>query len=281
MRWCNYAGLAQMIADSKLPQFDLIVGIERSGIIPATMLALHQNTHFLTLTQFINGFQPAHGNHRKVLDEIKKVLVLDDSINTGETMLEIKLLISKSDHCKRFDIEYGAVILNPTFKECKDIVDYYWIEMVQARFFQWNWMHHKEILAHACLDMDGVLCRAPTTEENDDGDKYKKFIETTQPRYIPSFEIGAIVTCRLEKYRELTEKWLKQHNVKYKELHMMDHPTKEARIKAGDHADYKAEFYKNNQKYIIFVDDDMNQARRICELAGKSVLLTTGWMMIQ
>ena len=60
------------------------------------------------------------------------------------------------------------------------------------------------------MDFDGVLCRDPTEEENDDGDKYRYFIANVEPIFKPSVEIGWIVTSRLEKYRDLTENWLKK-----------------------------------------------------------------------
>ena len=49
------------------------------------------------------------------------------------------------------------------------------------------------------------------------------------------YEINTIVTSRLEKYREPTEKWLKDHGVKYKQLIMLDLPSAEERRKQGCH----------------------------------------------
>ena len=46
-------------------------------------------------------------------------------------------------------------------------------------------MHHS-FLNDSCLDIDGVLCRDPSPEENDDGPRYEKFLTETNPLVIPT-----------------------------------------------------------------------------------------------
>ena len=102
------------------------------------------------------------------------------------------------------------------------------------RYFQWNIFNHPD-LEKTCFDIDGVLCPDPTSSQNDDGEEYIEFIENTPPLYLPGQTIGCIVTSRLEKYRVPTQKWLAKHQIKYKELKMLNLPTKEARQKANNH----------------------------------------------
>ena len=126
---------------------------------------------------------------------------------------------------------YAAIYVT---EQAKQLVDFYFDECPLPRVFEWNIMDHI-VLSNACVDMDGVLCRNPTPEENDDGEKYVKFIQTAKPLFIPQHKIKAIVTCRLEKYRELTEQWLKAHGVKYDKLYMMSYKTAAERRMANNY----------------------------------------------
>ena len=90
----------------------------------------------------------------------------------------------------------------------------------QPRFFQWNLIHHPW-LKYACLHIDGVLCADPTADENDDGERYHRFL-TTAPLYVASQTIGWLVTSRLEKHRARTEQWLANQGIQYDNLIMQD-----------------------------------------------------------
>jgi orotate phosphoribosyltransferase len=129
---------------------------------------------------------------------------------------------------------------------------------------------HCWILEHSCVDIDGVLCRDPTEEENDDGPMYEDFLVNAEPLLIPSAPVGWLVTCRLEKYRDLTEQWLANHGVIYRELIMMDLPSKAARIAAGSHARFKAEVYANTNAKL-FIESSAWQAYEIANRTGKPV----------
>jgi uncharacterized HAD superfamily protein len=119
------------------------------------------------------------------------------------------------------------------------------------------------------MDMDGVLCIDPTHEQNDDGKKYIRFIENAKPLYIPSYKIYAIVTSRLEKYRNKTEEWLKINNVHYEYLYMLDLPNAQVRRQMKIHAAFKAEIYSKLKNTRLFIESEPQQARSIAELSGK------------
>jgi len=172
-------------------------------------------------------------------------------------------------------IYYSAVYITP---QCFKHVDF-WYEIVDLpRVFEWNVMHHS-ILANSCVDIDGVLCRDPTNEENDDGENYIRFLKKVRPLIIPTKSIGWLVTCRLEKYRKFTEEWLEKYNIRYKNLVMMNLPNKEARIASGSHANYKARIYKKFNANL-FIESSLNQAREIVRLTGKpAICFETGEML--
>ena len=106
-------------------------------------------------------------------------------------------------------------------------------KMEPPRTYEWNIMHRK-IGSYAgrgilAVDMDGVLCADPPPGADGDEDWYLEWLEQATPYLIPGFEIDYIITSRLEKYREATERWLREQGVQYGELIMWDVPDKNAR----------------------------------------------------
>ncbi len=254
---------------------DLIVGIPRSGMFPANLLALYLNCRVTDLGSFINGHIYQSGERGKFIDahEFKKVLVVDDSIASGAAMERCKNLLKGLEG--QYDIKYCAIYVVP---EKKHLVDYYVEIAPLPRYFQWNIMNHT-ILKKACFDIDGVLCVDPTHEENDDGPRYRQFLLNAKPLFIPGAEIGTLVTSRLEKYRAETEEWLARNGVKYGKLVMLDLPDMAARRKANCHGRFKAEEYKKPQ-YVLFVESNQGQAEEINRITGKPVLCTANFKMV-
>lgn len=151
--------------------FDLIVGIPRSGMFPANLLALYLNRPVTDLDSFRNGHVYKAGERGQFFDinQFKKILVVDDSIASGSALNKCKEQLQELKG--KFEIKYCAVYVIPSKT---DMVDYYFETVPLPRYFQWNIMNHT-ILQKACFDIDGVLCVDPTSEENDDGEKYRHF----------------------------------------------------------------------------------------------------------
>ena len=254
---------------------DLIVGVPRSGMLPANLLALYLNLPYTDIHSFINGHTYKSGARRQFFDSsaYKKILVVDDSIASGSAIKESK---KDLEHLtSKFEIEYCVVYATP---ENKDKVDYSLEIVPTPRYFQWNIFNHTT-LEKACFDIDGVLCQDPTKEQNDDGPEYISFLLNAAPLYVPGSKIGTLVTSRLEKYRSETETWLKQNGVKYDKLVMLDLPDIKARQKANCHSSHKAHEYKKNQ-YNLFVESDLRQAIEINKLTKKPVFCTENFKMI-
>ena len=265
-------------AQTELVDVDLVVGIPRSGLLAANLLCLHLNCPMTDVDGLCNG-ELLDTGHRYVgavsaVSEAERVLVLDDSVNTGRQMTETRERLDGYDF--PFDIEYGAVYISPDGYKYVDL----WHEIVpMPRVFEWNMTHHPN-LGSWCVDIDGVLCRDPTERENDDGKRYEAFISEIEPRIIPTQKIGWLVTCRLEKYRDQTEAWLARHGIEYEELVMVDLPSKEARQRAGCHGEYKAAVYEATDA-SLFVESSVEQALEIVERTGRPVYCFEENRMIQ
>lgn len=255
--------------------FDLVVGIPRSGMLPANLLALYLNRPYTDLDSFVNGHIYKAGARGEFFDikTLKRVLVVDDSVASGAALDKCKKkLMPFSDD---FEFSYCVIYALP---ESKNSVDYYFEEVPLPRYFQWNILNHI-ILEKACFDIDGVLCVDPTEDQNDDGEKYIDFLLNAPPLFVPGCQIGTLVTSRLEKYRSQTEEWLRKNNVKYNKLVMSEHSSMEERRRANSHATHKAKEY-SSPSYSLFVESSLDQALEINRLTGKPVLCTQNFEMI-
>jgi hypoxanthine phosphoribosyltransferase len=189
----NYRSVADLNHDIvkslyRIPaDIDVVVGIPRSGLLAATLVALALNLPLADIDGFAQGRLLSSGvtRRRKALDQgfevLKHALVLDDSIHTGGSMAQAR---SKLAHLSpSISLTYLAIYGVDTASIANaDIV----FEIVpQPRVFQWNVMHH-DILASACVDIDGVLCIDPTPEENDDGLEYLNFLSNARPLCLPT-----------------------------------------------------------------------------------------------
>lgn len=255
--------------------FDLIVGVPRSGMLPANLLALYLNRPYTDIHSFLNGHIYKAGARSQFFDtsEFKKILVVDDSIASGSAMVEVKESLKHLE--SKFDIKYCAVYI---ISGKEKMVDYFFEIVPLPRYFQWNILNHTT-LEKACFDIDGVLCEDPKPEQNDDGEKYIDFILNAPPLFIPGSKIGTIVTSRLEKYRKETETWLQKYNIKYNDLVMLDLPDMAARQKANNHGGHKAKAYMS-KPYVLFIESELHQAIEINRISKKPVLCTANFEMI-
>ena len=274
MNYQSVSDLNQTIINwiPRLPKnIDLIVGIPRSGLLAANLLALHLNKPLTDVDGLIagrllsSGYRVQEAISNNWLAEQRRVLILDDSICSGKQMNEVKRNIASEKIIH--SLTYAAVYAT---SESKRSVDYFAKIIKMPRIFEWNIMHHAMLLRDSCMDIDGVLCEDPEDAENDDGVKYEAFITNAASVIIPTHAVGWLVTCRLEKYRVLTEQWLYRHGVRYGHLEMLNLPNKEARISAGCHASFKARVYSSTGA-VLFIESSCAQAREIVKITGKPV----------
>jgi orotate phosphoribosyltransferase len=272
----KYRSVADLDADvvAWLPQLpadlELIVGIPRSGLLVASLLALHLNLPMTDVTGLIEGrvLQPGPRYPDDVtglLDKPRRVLVVDDSVLLGRQMETVKTRIQTARLAHK--VRYAALYPAPASAHHLD----FYFEIVETpRCFEWNLMHHSWVLSKTCMDIDGVLCRDPSSVENDDGPRYLRFLTSTDRRYLPTVPVRWLVTARLEKYRELTEEWLRANGVEYGDLIMMDYPDMAARRAANAYASFKAEAYARTGA-LLFVESSSTIAAEVARLSGKSV----------
>lgn len=278
MNYRSFSDLSKVIFRNiaKLQQMDigLVVGIPRSGMLPANLIALYLNVPFTDIDSFIDNRVYGLGERKQYVNSnSNNVLVIDDSIADGKALAKAK---AKLKNVKDYRLYYGAIFAR---SKSKHLVDFYGEVIDGDRIFEWNLFHNQLILGNSCLDIDGVLCRDPTPEENDDGEKYHRFLLTAEPKFIPTVKIKTLISCRLEKYRNETMFWLKKHNIQYDNLILLNLPNAEERRKWNKYGEYKGNEYKKNG-YIFFIESSLSEAKRIKEVSNKSVFCIETMSMI-
>lgn len=185
---------------------EVIVGVPRSGLLVANLLALHLNLPLTDVEGLLRGqvFEGGARLKRKLgkepLAEARRVLVVDDSVHSGKQLKLVRARIgaAKLPH----QIRYAAAYVKPGAEQHVD----FFAELVPLpRCFEWNLMHYRELLSMSCIDIDGVLCRVPRENETHGGPDYERCIDFAEPLSLPTEPVGWLVTCRHEKYRRATE----------------------------------------------------------------------------
>jgi orotate phosphoribosyltransferase len=242
-------------------RYDLIVGIPRSGMFIASLIALKLGRPLTTPDLFQQGkfWQSQAVKNRQDLNKDSRILLVDDSIDSGRSMEQAveSIRAVNSD----FDITRACLIAT---EASKSSVDLYFTVVTPPRTFEWNLLHRKVAshLPRGCLavDLDGVLCVNLPPGADDDENRYLEALTTANPYLIPTFEVDAIITCRLEKYRSQTEEWLSKHKVHYRELHMWNLSSKSERH--GQLAQHKVSQLLRVKPDMVW-ESDWDQAQSI------------------
>lgn len=261
---------------NKIPKdVDLIVGVPRSGMLPASMMALYLNTPLTDVYSYADDRPLKSGQTRRVkknslefCKQAKHILIVDDSISSGSSMKKVKEVLEKITN--KVKVTYCCIY---GVYEAASSVDIIFEYVPLPRIFEWNIFHHLTV-NFMCFDIDGVLCKDPTPEQNDDGEEYRRFILNAEPLFLPTQKIRSLVTSRLEKYREETKVWLEKHGVEYENLYMLDLPDAETRRKLGVHAKFKSSVYGRDIVSTLFVESELRQAIEISNSTGKDVFCT-------
>lgn len=251
-----------------------VVGIPRSGMIPATQLALLWNIPCYSLDEFCAGVL-RHSASFRAQYPTGDILLVDDSYNTGRAMDIAKASIIGSDHFKYMGdckVVCTAVYVEDGFNRLEAFSEI----VPLPRLFEWNMFHHPTLTQWCASDIDGVLCPDPPAyiDEVANEQGYANWIDRAPCIRPASQVIHTLVTARLEKYRSITEEWLRRNGYEWCHLHMcQDKDVMARRIRRG-HAKDKAEHYKNTPGLKLFVESSRWQAEFISQSTGKPVFCT-------
>ena len=277
MKYIKFTDLITTIRTNihKVPHdIDFVIGIERSGMIVASIISEYINVPLIGLKSFISGCKPTGGDRLGLTNKNKtnKVLVIDDTCYSGKSMKNAKNLLKNY----QYDFIYLAAYLEGKGIDELDIyledVREYTKDTINIVLYEWNIFHHYPFISQRCIyDIDGVFCIDPPDELKTE--EYEKYIKNAIPLFIPTVSIGKIVTYRLSKYMDITEKWLKEQGIRYNQLIMFKADSYKERYNSGVSSEYmKGTIYRDDNQSILFIESDDYQARMIHQISKKPVL---------
>lgn len=271
----SYTSLADLANDIranlwKVPSdVSLIVGVPRSGLLCALMVGEYLHKPVIDLQGYLNGYAPQFGSRGKYMHKTnERVLVLDDTVFSGRSIEKVKDQVRAAG---KNNVLYGCIYAEG--KHACEMVDIYFENNYNPNeelwhLYEWNILQHGLKLSSVTMyDLDGVLCLDPPDEKNVQG--YEQYIANARTMIIPSTVVGAIVTYRRERYREITERWLRTNGVQYDKLIMRSE--RFFTRNNDDAAYYKAMEYRNAQWARLFVESNARQAEIISSMSGKQV----------
>lgn len=254
----------------RLPaRLDLVVGIPRSGLLVANLIALYRGLPMTDVEGLIAGrlltapgeAPPDLFGDGRALD----VLVVDDSVYSGKELTRTRARLRAAGLPHR--LLFGAAYVRPARRGAVDS----WAEVVpHPRAFEWNLMHHP-YLELSCLEVDGVLC-APPPPGADPGDP--AVLAGLSPLLRPTTKLGWLVTARPERLRRTTEAWLDRHGIAARGLCMAPEGEEPERTAAR-----KAEAYRSSRAWL-FLEDGAGMASAIASRTGRPVFCAADRTMV-
>jgi phosphoribosyl transferase-like protein len=241
-----------------------IVGIPRSGMIPASIIAAHLHLPLWELTES-GHFRRLTGGSRGFIVPSGPTVVIDDTVYGGGSMRRAR------DSLRGQPANFAAVYVRP---DRAGEVDVYARTLDhRSHLLEWNFFNNHGLAAGGlAFDFDGILCHDPPLADADGGaglERYRQWLIEARPLWLPRAQpVRLIVTARLERFRAETERWLARWNVRFERLEMC--PARCASDR-GDVAAWKAQHYRESAT-AFFVESDPGQAARIHELTGKQVI---------
>jgi hypothetical protein len=132
---------------------------------------------------------------------------------------------------------------------------------------------------NCAYDFDGIFCEECPREYKGSEESYYKFLCVANPLYYPDKgHVHLIVTGRHKKYRDVTEKWLKQNKITFDQMIMRDFDLDPSDTgEAIGH--YKANVYKI-LPCDLFIESRLRQAKIIHKETGKSVFCPVGPVLL-
>jgi len=221
-----------MALASGLPSPARVIGIARSGMIPASVIATLLGAELWSIDQHsLQLEQLGTGTRMQGVVVAGETILIDDSVWSGNAMR--RCLAAVRDR-------FGPDVLALAVYGPRQVPDVG--VRVHKRYanhwFEWN-LANAPFVDRLAWDLDGVLCRDFTVDEDDDGDRYLATMRSMSPTVHRPRKPITIVTARLERYRQETLSWLERQGIPVARLIMGPWATKRER-EAADVWGWKA-----------------------------------------
>jgi orotate phosphoribosyltransferase len=257
-----------------------IIGIARTGMVPAALIAAHLHLPLGEVETFIRsgGLWLGHGVRYPYGEPAAGPLaIIDDGVSVrGTAMRTARNRLRLAFPGRQF---VTAACFVPNRNTWID----YWAESVEERDCRLQWqLLNNDLVGQYMVDFDGVLCHDPPHGETDDEARWTAIFRDARPLYLPRWKpVGAIVTCRLEKYRDISQQWLRRQRAQYAQLIMCPAGSVAQReAMRRKYGQWKGQIYRDAAEMQLFVESCPYQAAEIRRASGKPVLCAASGEMV-
>jgi len=258
----------RMIAEAislagKLPtNISGIVGIPRSGMIPASVIATQRHLPLWQLTEDGKLELLGYGNRGRSFgfprDRDGPLAVIDDTVYAGNSMARARAALANRKAL------FCSVFVRP---DRTAAVDYFGRQLPSPQILEWNLMNSQQFVGRAAnpiygsgvaCDFDGIICH----------DHASGGVPGT-PYLVPRVHpCRLIATGRHERERAKTEDWLRKHGARWERLEMLA----DGVAPTAEHiAAHKARWF-GSEPFGFFLESEPEQAALIQRLTGKLVI---------
>lgn len=231
-----------------------VAGVPRSGMLAAAAAAIHLGVPLFEANE-AGIHSIAHGRRLDNLKQEGRIVVMEDSLNTGARFAHIRKALGPS-HI------YAAVFSTP---RSIPRADYVHCKLELPHWFDW-WLWGSKYLLNRNIgiDFDGIICGDCPRDKDTDDEVYADWMRNVRPiRHARPYGVPVVITGRLEKYREITQEWCQRNR---QEVVAFRFGQWESAAQRTDIAGFKAKVCRE-MRLSGFVESDMRQAERIAQLA--------------
>lgn len=253
------------------PDLDLVVGIPRSGLLVANLLALYRNVAMTDVDGLLAGRLLSAGKRTGARPDILsderrlRILVADDSLWSGGQLGQVRARIAAAN--LPHEVMYGAVYVVP---ESTALVDTYHSKVPVPRVFEWNILHHPDALALSCVSFEALLGspapgQAAAAAEG----------SFPPPRLRPTHKIGCVVATQPPQVEARIAEWLGRHCVEYDDLVLVPPTATSSDAVVRE----KAAIYRSRRAWL-FLEATHEAAARLALAAHRPVFALDTWDML-
>lgn len=248
-----------------------IVGIPRSGMLPAGILATHMHLPLYYLDPQ-RGPVPLQGAGRSANLHRRSgpLVIVDDTTWQGGAMHRARRLLGKTPAL------YTAVYVRDPRH-----VDLYAIHHAGSHILEWNIFNNSplsgsgafpEFAGGAACDFDGILCEEPIVSDQQDLPRFLQWLAAARPLYVPrQVPVPLVITYRIESWRAATQAWLDRWGIRVQQLLMHPAATVQERDQHLDVAGHKGQTLRRSRCSVMF-ESDPRQCQAIFDAARKHVI---------
>lgn len=274
LRFLRVADLAQdtmRLIPQLPPNASGIVGIPRSGMLPAGVLATSLQLPLYYLDPDRGPVpMPGGGRERLLRRGDGPLIVVDDTTWRGLSMQRARQLLGNT-----------PAIYTAVYVRDPKHVDLYAVHHPGSHVLEWNIFNNaplagspafREFVGGAACDFDGILCEDPIVSDHVDLPRFLAWLSNARPLYVPrQVPVRLVISFRLEAWRAQTQAWLDRWGIRVQEMVLHPAATVQDRNRRLDVAGHKGKTLAASRCTLMF-ESDPAQCQTIYDTAHKHVI---------